>query len=370
MTASLSLNIVRQVGDFQLNVGFETSEGITTLFGPSGAGKTMVLDCLAGLETPDEGNIEINGVTVFDSASSLNLAPERRRIGYVFQHGRLFPHLTVEQNLIYGYRLLSESDRRIPYDDVIDVLGISDLLGRRTHRLSGGEQQRVAIGRALMMSPQLILMDEPLASLDPARRKEILPFIEHLRDAFNIPIVYVSHILDEVIRLGDMAVLIEDGGIVAHGPVDDILNRQDLQPILGLKSSTGDHTAPNTVLSVRISEHDLTFGLTRVTGHGLSLWVPRLERPIGTTLRLRIRSSDVAISLQEPENTSILNTFQGTIEMIEEPFPGFVHVAIGTSAGLNVWARITTRSAARLRLEVGHSVWGLLKSVAVITGAK
>ncbi len=367
MTGSLQVDIERRVGDFALAAKFSSDKDITVVFGPSGSGKTMLLDTIAGLERPSGGSIKLGGETLFHYDATIDLPPEKRKVGYVFQSGRLFPHLNVNENLRFGERLLKTEERRISFDDVIDVLGIEPLLERSTHRLSGGEQQRVAIGRALMSSPQLILMDEPLASLDPLRRQEILPFVEMLKDEFAIPIVYVSHSLDEVVRLGDRVVLLDQGTQVAVGTVDDVLNRAELRDHFGLTDIDPAGT-PQTILSTRLSEQDMTFGLTRLHGHGLSLWVPAIERPIGSTVRLKLRASDIALSLQQSENTSIINQFFGDVQEICEPTIGHVDVRLRHEGGVEVWARITRKSAARLEIKTGQSLWAMVKSVAVVTG--
>jgi molybdate transport system ATP-binding protein len=369
MNSPLSISLKCREQDFELDVAFEIGPGITTVFGPSGAGKTMILDCIAGLKKPNQGQIVSAGRPLVDTQTNTYIAPEKREIGYVFQHGRLFPHLTVERNLRYGEGRGSPNEARISFDQVVAVLGIENLLARRTHKLSGGEQQRVAIGRALLSNPKLLLMDEPLASLDPSRRLEILPFIERLRSEFGIPIIYVSHNLDEVIRLSDLTLLIDGGKVIARGPIDEIMNRSDLQSFLGLSDQSGDYLAPSTILDARVSEHDLPFGLTRAYGQGLSLWIPKLNQKIGEPVRIRLKSSDVAITRSEPENTSVLNTFMASVDGIDEPTGGFIHVHLRLESGLKITSRITHRSATRLRLQVADTVWGSVKSVAVITGA-
>lgn len=368
MTTVLSTEIEQQTGDFHLGAAFDLGPGISALFGPSGAGKTMVLNAIAGLATPARGHITLNGRTLFDSENKVNLAPNKRRIGYVFQHGRLFPHLDVEANLLYGVRFVPDDAPQINFNEVVDVLGIRPLLARRTHDLSGGEGQRVAIGRALMTSPELLLMDEPLASLDLARRLEILPFIERLRDAFDIPIIYVSHSLDEVIRLADTAVLLQDGKVIARGQAEDIWNRHDLQPIFGLADPSRGLSAPQTIIACKVAEHDRAFELTRLHGNGLSFWVPRLERPIGSRLRLQVRATDVTLSTDEPQNTSILNHFHGTIETLDASRAGFADVEVRMATGATLWARVTQKSAMKLNLTTGHDIWALVKSVAVARG--
>lgn len=209
-----------------LDVPFSVeAAGVTALFGRSGAGKTSVINMVAGLIVPDEGLIAVNGTKLFDSEQSIDILPEKRRCGYVFQDGRLFPHLTVKSNLVYGMNLVPRSQRHVRYDQVVDLLGISHLLARRPAKLSGGEKQRVAIGRALLMSPSVMLMDEPLASLDIERKAEVLPFIARLPQELSIPILYVSHSLDEILNLAEMVVLLDAGKVVATGAVNDLMGQ-------------------------------------------------------------------------------------------------------------------------------------------------
>ena len=230
----ISIDILHRLGSFTLAAKFDTSSrGITAIFGRSGAGKTSIVNVLAGLLQPHSGRIEIDGHVLLDTKKQINVPPEKRRLGYVFQESRLFPHYSVRRNLTYGMRRTPEAERRVDFDDVVGVLGIEALLDRKPRSLSGGERQRVALGRALLASPNLLLMDEPLASLDALRKQEILPFIERLRDHFDIPIVYVSHDMDEIIRLADTLILIDEGRVAAIGSVEDLTSRLDLRPLTG-----------------------------------------------------------------------------------------------------------------------------------------
>ena len=230
----LDLHVIRQQGDFQIDVAFVARDvGVTAMFGRSGAGKTSVINMVAGLVRPDRGHIVVNGQTFFDAAKGLHVPPEKRRMGYIFQDGRLFPHLSVKSNLTYGMRLIPRSERNVALDDVVDLLGIGHLLHRRPARLSGGEKQRVAIGRALLTSPALLLMDEPLASLDTGRKSEVLPFLSRLCAELSTPILYVSHSLNEVFNLADMMLLMDEGRVVAAGPIEALMNRPDLQRLTG-----------------------------------------------------------------------------------------------------------------------------------------
>jgi molybdate transport system ATP-binding protein len=224
----LIIDVQRQQGDFFVKTAIQQSEvGVMALFGASGAGKTSIVNMVAGLSQPDQGHIQVNGTTVFDSEKRINLPPEKRRIGYVFQDGRLFPHLSVRSNLTYGMKLIDSDERLVEFEQVVDLLGIEHLLDRRPAKLSGGEKQRVAIGRALLTSPHLLLMDEPLASLDSARKEEVLPFIQRMCQEFKRPILYVSHSLDEIVKLATHLVLLDAGRVTASGAVDDIMAKID-----------------------------------------------------------------------------------------------------------------------------------------------
>lgn len=230
----LDVSIRKKQGEFTLDIRFSTSEnGVTALFGNSGAGKTSVINMIAGLVRPDEGHIAANGRVLFDSEKRIDISPEKRRIGYIFQDGRLFPHLSVRSNLIYGMKLTPNSKRFVQFDQVVDLLGIESLLDRRPAKLSGGEKQRVAIGRALLASPSLLLMDEPLASLDNSRKAEVLPFISGICREFKLPILYVSHSPNEVISLAGNLVLMDSGRVVASGKIKELINRSDLRFFMG-----------------------------------------------------------------------------------------------------------------------------------------
>ncbi len=231
----LVIDVERRQGDFLIRTAIRQSQaGVTALFGPSGAGKTSIVNMVAGLIAPDRGHIRINDTIVFDSERRINLPPEKRRIGYVFQDGRLFPHLTVRRNLVYGMKRIAPQKRVVDFDSVVELLGIGHLLERRPARLSGGEKQRVAIGRALLTSPRLLLMDEPLASLDAARKQEVLPFVQRLCREFHRPILYVSHSLGEIRQLATHLALLNEGRVAAFGGTDEMLGRTDLKACVPL----------------------------------------------------------------------------------------------------------------------------------------
>lgn len=336
------------------------ARGVTALFGRSGAGKTTIVNMLAGLIRPDAGRIAVQGQTLYDDASGINLPPERRRIGYVFQESRLFPHLNVLINLRYGMRRVPKADRRIAEEPVIEILGLGELLDRRPSTLSGGERQRVALGRALLTSPSLLLMDEPLASLDGARKAEVLPFIEALRDEFAIPIVYVSHAIEEIVRLADTLALVSDGSIAAVGGVEELMSRLDLRPL------TGRYEAGAVVATV-VEAIDPEFGLADLRFDGGLLRAPAAGLEPGRPVRVRIRARDVSLALTRPTDISILNIFEGTVREIGPPLddaPG-AQVDVQLDIGVPLWARVTRRSVSDLGIAPGRKVHALIKAIAI-----
>jgi molybdate transport system ATP-binding protein len=354
----LDVSVAKSYGAITIDATFQAGQGITTLFGKSGSGKTSVINMIAGLVEPDRGHVSVNGIALYDSEARVDVPVAYRRLGYVFQDSLLFPHMTVLKNLTYGSRNGAGS---ITLDHVTALLGIDHLLDRRPGTLSGGEKQRVAIGRAFLASPRLVLMDEPLASLDTDRREEILPFIESLRDDLGLPILYVSHNIDEIIRLADTLVLMNDGKVAAAGPVESLMSRFDLAPL------TGPDTA-GTVLPAVVERHDDTFDLTELKVPGGTLIVPRLKAALGARLRARIRARDVSLALEKPQDISVLNGFSGVILEMSAAAGPQVDVLIDTGYGsgdetARLWARITRRSAHDLALMPGKEVHALVKSV-------
>ncbi len=342
-------------GEFELDVAFEfPARGVTALFGPSGSGKTTVLRCLAGLERAPRGYLEVDGETWQDSGSFI--PPFRRPLGYVFQDVGLFAHLTVHGNLDYARKRTPAGERRLKYDDVVAMLGLSPLLGRSPIKLSGGERQRVAIARALLTSPRLLLMDEPLAALDRASKTEILPYLEQLHGELSIPVLYVSHSPDEVARLADRIVLLEAGKVRAAGPLVDTMTRLDL-PL-----AWGDEAG--TVIEARVREHDQDYALTRLTFPGGDIRVPRLDFPEGHSVRLRIHARDVSLTLERQANTSILNIFPARVLDLAEAPPSQAMVRL-ESGGVPLLARITRRSQALLDIRPGRELYIQVKSVAL-----
>jgi molybdate transport system ATP-binding protein len=357
----MEIHIIHRQGDFNLDVAFQGAEsGVTSLFGPSGAGKTTVVNSVAGLLQPDSGRITINDLCLFDSARGIHLPPEKRRIGYVFQDGRLLPHLSVRSNLSYGMNRTPVQQRFVKFNQVVDILGIGHLLNRRPARLSGGEKQRVAIGRALLTSPALLLMDEPLASLDSARKTELLPFIMRLSREFTIPILYVSHAMDEILNLATRIVMMNEGRVTAAGELEDLLSRSDLQPHFG-DSENG------SVISTVVDTPEDALGLTHLKFDDKILKVVCIKAMKGESVRVRIPARNVAIALEPPIRTSFQNIFAGKIrEIVEYDTPS---VDIRVDIGRSLWARITRQAFLDLDLKPGLTVYALIKSVAVSLGA-
>jgi molybdate transport system ATP-binding protein len=343
---------------FRLTVDLELPlDGITGLFGPSGSGKSTVLRVIAGLERQSRGGVALAGEVWQDDARGLFTPPHRRGVGYVFQDARLFPHLSVAGNLRYGWRRVPPGERRIAFDLVVDVLELQPLLERGPGSLSGGEAQRVAIGRALLASPRLLLMDEPLSALDHARKAEILPYIERLRDEVGLPVVYVSHAIEEVTRLASSLVLLSEGAVAATGPVQSVMERLDLRPLTGRFEA-------GAVLDARVIRHEHAYALTVLQVAGHELRVPEIGSPLGSTSRVRIRARDVALSLRRPEAISIRNIIKGTIAACRLEDGPFVEVTVDIGGPL-LLARITWDALADLDLRPGQEVFALIKTVAI-----
>ena len=354
----LEVDVEHRFADFTLDVHFRAGRGVTALFGRSGAGKTSIVNAIAGLLHPRKGRIVIEGSVLLDTERDVCVPPHRRRVGYVFQEGRLFPHLTVRQNLMFGRWFSPARERRATnLDDVVNLLDLSALLDRGPGRLSGGEKQRVAIGRALLASPRLLLMDEPLASLDARRKDEILPYLERLRDEARIAIVYVSHSVAEVTRLATTIVLISAGRVHAVGPVREVMGRAENYPLTGRFEA-------GAVLAVRIAEHDLRWNLTQLIAEFGNLTVPRLDAPVGTALRVRIRARDVILARARPTGISALNVLAAKVERMVPIEEGALEVQLRLGHE-RLLARVTRRSGEALALVPGLEVFALIKTVAI-----
>ncbi len=353
----IDVDIEQRLGAFELAVAFRAEAPVVGLFGRSGSGKTSVINALAGITRPRRGRIEVSGETLFDSARGIDVPPERRRLGCVFQDDLLFPHLDVEANLLYGFRRAAAASRVIEASRVIDLLGLKTLLKRMPVALSGGEKQRVAIGRALLAQPRLLLMDEPLASLDVTRQNEVLRYIEQLRDDLHIPIVYVSHSIAEITRLADTVVIMAEGKALATGPVDDVMGRIELRP------HTGRHEA-GAVIETTVAAHDLEFALTTLRFPGGELQVPNVEALAGERVRVRIRARDVALALERPVRLSTLNVLEGSLTGITSEDGPIVDVQVRVGEA-SLIARITRRSRVELELTEGQRVYALIKAVSI-----
>ncbi len=353
----LAVDIKRRLGDFLLDAKFEAEGGLIALFGRSGSGKTSIVNVIAGLIRPDSAHMEIAGTVLVDTESGIYVPPHRRRVGYVFQEGRLFPHLTVRQNLLYGRWFAGAGKPGDDFERVVDLLGIGHLVDRRPGRLSGGEKQRVAIGRALLANPRLLLMDEPLASLDEDRKGEILPYIERLRDRSKIPIVYVSHSVAEVARLATTIVLLADGKVAAIGPTSEIMQRLDLFPLTG-RAEAG------AVIEATVERHDDSFGMTELSSRAGRWILQRLDVPVGARVRLRVRARDVMLAKSAPEHLSALNVLPGVVAAVGPHDGPIVEIRVDCS-GEALIARLMRYSVERLGLAVGTPVFALVKSVAL-----
>ena len=350
----LEVSVRHRFGAFQLDAAFAApARGVTAIFGPSGCGKTTVLAAVAGLLRPAAGRVALGGTTLFDAALGVFVPPERRHCGVVFQDSRLFPHLSVLTNLRYGWRRARGREEGPGLEEVVDLLGIRHLLARRPGRLSGGERQRVALGRALLARPLLLLLDEPLAALDAERRAEVLPFLARVRERFGLPMLYVTHALDEVDQLADHVVLMGAGRVLASDTVEALSLRPDL-PLAG-RADAG------AVLPCTVAGHDAERGLTRLAFAGGELLVPLTERKVA---RVRVRARDVAVAVVAPVGVSTLNVLPATLESIAPSgaLEAMLLLRVGESGLL---ALVTRDTVARLGLQPGRAVWALVKSVSL-----
>jgi len=359
---SLSVSIRHRLGDFELDTAFESQGRLTALFGPSGSGKTSVVNAIGGLIRPRGARIVADGRVLVDTDERLFLPAHRRRIGYVFQDARLLPHLTVSQNLRYGRFFTPKAERYADMATIVELLGIGHLMERKPGQLSGGEKQRVAIGRALVASPRLILMDEPLASLDQARRAEILPYLERLRDETRVPIVYVSHSVAEVARLATDIIVMAEGKVRAAGPAERVLHHLDVPSLEGQRADIV------SVLRLAIAGHDQPAGLTRLRTEDGGEWiVPHFSGAAGDGVRLIVRARDVMIATKRPEGLSALNIVPCRIAGIEALDQGEM-LATLDAEGQRLAARVTRHSADRLSLRPGMEVFAVVKAVSVEHG--
>ena len=334
-------------------------KGITALFGQSGSGKTTTLRCIAGLERAQRAFVEVNGQVWQDDSRRFFLPPHKRQLGYVFQDAALFPHMTVRRNLEYGHKRCGAGQDRDIFAQAVDLLDIGHLMERMPLKLSGGERQRVAIARALLTSPSLLLLDEPLAALDMKRKREILPYLERLHDSLEIPILYVSHQQDEVLRLADHIVLLENGKVAASGPLFDVLGRLDI--------SARQAEEASSVIEATVGELDEEYHLTSLGFSGGRILVARHDLPEGKKVRLKMHARDISLTLSVQDDSSILNHIPATvIDMADTRNPAYVLVRVD-AGGVLLLARITHRSCDNLALEPGSRVYAQIKSVALLS---
>lgn len=355
---TLEVQLVHRFEGFILDLAFAAPPGVTALFGQSGAGKTTLVNAVAGLLRPDRGRISIDGAIFLDTDRHVAIPTHRRRIGYVFQEGRLFPHMTVRQNILYGAwfagQKASDSSR------IVDLMGIHALLDRRPGTLSGGEKQRVALARAILSQPRMLLMDEPLSALDAARKAEVLPYLERLRDETRLPILYVSHSAAEVARLATTVVLIDKGRLVRAGPAGEVLSDPAASAALG-PQETG------AIVLARVVAH-ADDGLTRLDSSAGPLWLPQVAARVGDALRIRILAQDVMLAMERPVAISALNVVPCVVRAILADAGPSALVQM-TAGDDTILARVTRRSVAALELSPGKAVFAIIKAVSVARDA-
>ncbi|MBZ8118757.1 molybdenum ABC transporter ATP-binding protein [Roseovarius sp. LXJ103] len=356
---SLNVALRHRFAEFALDVAFEAGAGVTALFGPSGAGKTSVANAVAGLFQPDEGRITLRDNVLFDRAAGVNVPTARRRIGVVFQDGRLFPHLDVAGNLAFGARYAPQEAGGVEVGAICDLLGIGHLTARLPGALSGGEKQRVALARALLMQPQLLVMDEPLAALDGPRKDEILPYLERLRDADGAPIIYVSHSVAEIARLADRIVVLDQGRVVRTGPVGDVLSDPVMMPFVGVRE------AGSVLAAVVLERH--ADGLTRLGLSGGEMVLPGVGADVGKSLRIRVLAQDVIVALEKPKGLSSRNILRAAVEELHPGSGPGMAVSLRLGAD-RLLVRITRRAAEELSLAPGLEVYAILKATAIARG--
>ncbi len=356
MEPFLSLNLRKSYGDFILDCEADFDDGVTAVFGRSGSGKTTLLDCIAGMTSPDSGEIRVQGSPLFSSGGRVDLAPEKRRFGYVFQHGALFPHMSVQENVKYGYALTSDAERRLEPDEVVSLLGISHLMDRGVKNLSGGERQRVALARALAASPRALLLDEPLASLDAAHRASILTYLRHVSEQLGTPMVYVSHSLSEVMALATNTLALSEGRRVAYGPTGEVMAHPDVAQI-------ADYSTLENILEAEIVSTDPSTGTSVLRLGETDLVGPPTTAVPGEQVTISIRAGDIILSLGVPPRTSARNAAPSVIRDLQEVSG---RVLVYLDIGDQFIAEVTPASASELGLKVGQDVHLVLKSNSIL----
>ena len=349
----LELNFSQTLGTHRLQVAENLpASGITAVFGVSGAGKTSLINAISGLTRPEQGRIVLNDRVLYDAEKKICLPPEKRRVGYVFQDARLFPHYNVMGNLRYGMAKSMAGQ----FDKLVALLGIEQLLERLPGGLSGGEKQRVAIGRALLTAPELLLLDEPLASLDIPRKRELLPYLQRLAREINIPVLYVSHSLDEILHLADKVMVLEAGAVKAFGNLEDVWGSSVMNPWL-------PHEQQSSILKVSVLEQHPHYAMTALALGDQHIWVNRLDKPLQAAVRIRIQATDVSLVLQPSGNTSIRNTLRAKVVQNYD-LDGQVEVQLDVS-GRTLWARISPWARDELNIKPGLWLYAQIKSVSI-----
>ncbi len=354
----LGVDITRRRGDFTLQAQFAApAPAVVALFGPSGCGKTTIVDIVAGLLAPDRGRIEIDGEVLCDTDAGMSVPAHRRRVGYVFQDSRLFPHMSVRANLAYGHRRNRAADGGVGFEDVTGLLGLDALLSRRPHTLSGGERQRVALARALLSQPRLLLLDEPLASLDAARREEVLPYFESVRDHFAIPMIYVSHQFEEVVRVATHVVVLEEGRVTAQGALTDVALDPALRRLAGAE-------AVGAVVAGEVIEFDRGSGLLDVRLGDGRIRMPGPALAPGARVRAQLLARDVIVATRRPEGLSVRNALEGRVTQItaDDEHTDLIEIDVG---GVRLVSRVTCAATRELGLAPGARVWALVKAVSI-----
>ncbi|MBW1213400.1 molybdenum ABC transporter ATP-binding protein ModC [Pantoea allii] len=351
----LTLNFAQRLGEHQLEIDVTIpASGITAIFGVSGAGKTSLINAIGGLTRPQRGRIQLNDRILFDAEQQVALPPEKRNIGYVFQDARLFPHYSVRGNLRYGLSASMKSQ----FDSLVALLGLNPLLNRFPLSLSGGEKQRVAIGRALLSAPDILLMDEPLASLDLPRKRELMPYLQTLAKQVDIPVLYVSHSLEEILQLADNVLVLDEGKVKAFGPLERVWSSSAMRPWLPASDLT-------SVLRVQVLEHHPDYPMSALSLGDQHIWVSRVNLPVKSPLRIRIASADVSLTLQPAQNSSIRNVLPAqVVELIEVGDQVEVKLRIGIS---ELWARISPWAREELNIRPQQWLYAQIKSVSVTT---
>ncbi len=356
----IKVDVEKKLGSLLIKCGFEIKAGgITALCGSSGAGKTSIINMIAGLITPDKGIISFRGKEFFNSSSNINIKADKRFVGYVFQESRLFPNMSVKKNLLYGNRRKSSHSLLCDLEQVCDLLGISHLLERYPQKLSGGEKQRAAIGRALLSNPEILLMDEPLASLDESRRSELISYINIIQHHYNIPILYVSHSIDEILQLADNAVYMENGLLKYFGSTVDVLNKSALR---------NTNNSYNTIFEGEVIDYNNKDSLAVIDFGAGKIEASAENMSTGSRVRFSVNVDDVVLSSVYPENISIRNIFEGVIENIVKQNNNFYDIEI--NIGKNIWSRISFGAYKDLHIEKGKKIYVMVKSAAVSDSLK